>query len=93
MTHQPRDINYETYPELELSSKLSQIESAFNFLEHININKTASGEEFPRSTTERCSVKRNHQRVKECRALLKQIINEYRFIRNQPAIRAARTTT
>lgn len=92
MTHQPRDINHETYPEMELSLKLSQIESAFKFLEYMNNEKTITGEELPRNTTERCSVKRNHERVQECRQLLKQIINEYRYVRKQPAIKVANVT-
>lgn len=75
MSH-PRTKDFTGYPELELSIMLSQVDNSFDFLNYMNTGKTATGDDFPRNTTERSSIKRNHDRVKQCRQLLKQILHD-----------------
>jgi predicted ATPase len=70
-----RTEDHKSYPEIELSIKLSQLEGAFKFLDHVN-NQL---EEAPRNVTERETVKRNLARVQECRELFKQIISKHRI--------------
>lgn len=70
-----RTKDFTGYPELELSIMLSQVDNSFDFLNYMNTGKTVTGEEFPRNTTERSTINRNHDRVKQCRQLLKQILN------------------
>lgn len=74
---QSRTTDFKSYPELELSIKLSQLEGTFKFLQYMNTGKTASGEKFPRNLTERRSVERSLNRVKECRQLFKDIIKKH----------------
>ena len=75
MSH-PRTKDFTGYPGLELSVMLSQLDNSFDFLNYMNTGKTVTGEEFSRNTTERNTIKRNHDRVKRCRQLLKQILND-----------------
>lgn len=51
-----RQDNYKPYPELELALTLNQMQGHIKFLEYIN-SKNKSGEDFPRNTTERSTVK------------------------------------
>ena len=77
MTNQSRDVtNFQTYPELELLLKMSQLESSLKFLDYMNNGHTVTGEPFPRNVTERSSVSTNLERIKECRVLLKGILND-----------------
>lgn len=78
MSH-PRSEEFTSYPELELSLKLSQLEGTFKFLNYMNTDKTVTGEDFPRNTTERSSVSRGLQRVQECRRLFNEIINKHQI--------------
>ena len=73
MSH-ARTKDFTGYPELELSIMLSQVDNSFDFLNYMNTGKTVTGHDFPRNTTERNTIKRNHERVKQCRQLLKQIL-------------------
>jgi hypothetical protein len=70
-----RTEDHKSYPEIELSIKLSQLEGAFKFLDHLNNQSTDA----PRNVTERETVKRNLERVQECRQLYKQVINKHRI--------------
>tara|TARA_R110002167_G_scaffold337268_2_gene544732 strand:- start:388 stop:615 length:228 start_codon:yes stop_codon:yes gene_type:complete len=64
---------FHRYPELELVKKLTQLENSFKFLEYMNNGKTATGDEFPRNTTERSTVTRGLSRAKECLELFKSM--------------------
>ena len=74
MTHQSN--NHTRYPELELSLKLSKLESAFKFLDYLN-NEL---DNVPRNTTERNTIKSNLNRAAECRVLLNDIIRKNRVV-------------
>ncbi len=90
MSH-PRTTDFKSYPELELSLKLSQLEGTFKFLQYMNNGKTAAGESFPRNLTERRSVERSLKRVQECRQLFKDIINKHQIEPDpSPAIEQAK---
>lgn len=75
MSHQPREADHKKFPELELSLKLSQLEGCLKFLNYLN-NEV---EDVPRNETEKQSIKRNLDRVIECRQLFKQIVNKHRI--------------
>ena len=82
-----REKHFTTYPELELSLKLSQLEGAFKFLDHMN-NELSDA---PRNTTERETVIRNLTRVQECRVLFKEIVNKHRIKHDHvPAVQIAK---
>ena len=70
-----RTEDHKSYPELELSIKLSQLEGAFKFLDHVN----NALQDAPRNVTERETIKRNLDRVQECRELFKVIVNKHRI--------------
>lgn len=74
-----RDTHFKSYPELELSLKLSQLEGTLRFLDYMNNGKTVTGEDFPRNVTERSSVDRSLKRIQECRELFKQIVNKHKI--------------
>jgi hypothetical protein len=74
MTHQQRQPFMSEFPELELSLKLSQLEGAFKFLDYMNSDLPNAA----RNVTEQQTVKRNLDRVVECRKLFNYIINKNR---------------
>ena len=62
------------FPELELSLKLSQLEGAFKFLDYMNNDLPQAA----RNVTEQQTVKRNLNRVQQCRELFNYIVNKNR---------------
>lgn len=75
------DKNFKPYIQLEIARKLSQIESAFSFLDYMN-NEL---ENAPRNMTERSSISRNHARVKEVRQLFNQLLQQHRHEKTKVA--------
>ena len=68
-----RQDNYKPYPELELAITLSQMQGHIKFLEYVNTGKTAAGEDFPRNTTERSTVKNLLGKIELAQALYKTV--------------------
>lgn len=78
MTDTESDTLLYNYPEMELSVKLSQIEGCLKFLHYMNFDEHGDVVERPRNETERQSIKNNLERVRECRSLLKRILNGHK---------------
>lgn len=81
-----REESYNGYPELDLSLKLSQIENALKFLDYVNNEKKEDGSDFSRNTTERQTIKRNLERVRECRSIFKNILNKHKNNQNKQQV-------
>ena len=81
-----REENYNGYPELDLSLKLSQIENALKFLDYVNNEKKEDGSDFSRNTTERQTIKRNLERVRECRDIFKNIVNDHKDTKHKLSV-------
>ena len=81
-----REENYNGYPELDLSLKLSQIENALKFLDYVNNEKKEDGSDFSRNTTERQTIKRNLERVQECKDIFKDILNKHKNNQNKQQV-------
>lgn len=68
-----RQDNYKPYPELELALTLNQMQGHIKFLEYINTGKTATGEDLPRNTTERGTVKNLLGKIELAQSLYKTV--------------------
>ena len=75
-----QEKNYKVSVEMDLALKLSQLEGAFRFLDYVNNEKTVTGHDMPRNTTERSSVKTNLARIKEVRQLYKSLLNKHHIV-------------
>ena len=71
-----RDEKYISYPEMELSINLSQLEACLTFLNYMHFDEDGNPTNKPRNETERQSIINNLERIKESRQLLKNIIIE-----------------
>ena len=71
-----RQDDYKPYPELKLALTLSQMQGHIKFLEHMNTGKTVTGDDLPRNTTERSTVKNLLGKIELAQDLYKTVCQE-----------------
>lgn len=76
----PNDYNNIDTLEIDLALKLSQLEGCFKFLYYMNFDEYGESTDKPRNETERQSVKRNLERVKEVREMYRTLIRKHRIV-------------
>lgn len=70
-----REKQHNGYLELDLSTKLSQLEGAFKFLDYINNDL----DNVPRNKTEQQTIKTNLKRIKDVRIMMKALLSKHRL--------------